>query len=609
MPDWGIGSFLSGALHGAADYTAEERKRQRDLEDQQFEQQRGRLDQLRKLADEGKIDPYWHAQIFSGLTGLDEAQRNPKRAKGMAGFFGKSTPYVAPIFQALSQGGVPLTEEQRPGLGERVAAQGRPVMHGAFDQVPTQVGEPGQTVGAPPSQPTTGFAAYIPSLDQQPPKPLDTVWHKEQELVPASPPALFTNPYAKQLKDIHDAYLENNPGTTPEGLSDVMNQASEKLFGIAPKWTSVPGVVQGKLVQAGTAMDYAGNPFVPQPETYYSRRAAPGGRVQYTPTSPPQSVTGGGGAINDRDAIALELNGKKFGQLAPGGPEQAGVNKELARRQNEQAKYRIDITSQDSLDRAGKTYHNVAVMDPSGTVYAAQQNQLGKLDRPFNPNWPVIQSDASLFQGKKFSQAGTALMMSANVLEGLFPGIVKELEDSGKSTDNNLIDPMSQKFLYSTLGIAPEDEQLLQSIGITEAYGLRGLLGGRPNQTLMDIYRSHLPQLGDTWKLAYEKMKGLVDTLPKIQKAVVDSESMTTRPRIGEGPPPDARVLGRGPGPAAGIANPPAAPTSPVPTQSFVGPTPPTNPQDKQVWVNTSPDPNVAGTYVWNAVLKQWIEQ
>jgi len=142
---------------------------------------------------------------------------------------------------------------------------------------------------------------------------------------------------------------------------------------------------------------------------------------------------------------------------------------------------------------------------------------------------------------KYYSPAGKQTIMAVNMLNSMLPKLEATIRQAGLANDNNALSEGIAKKLYAA-GFAPNDttEQILQRSGMAEAYGLRGLLGGRTNQSLQGIMQMHLVSPGDSPKLILQKIKTLREAIPDITSAVDKSENMRVGGQGGGAtPPPD----------------------------------------------------------------------
>lgn len=109
----GLANFLAGAIREASDFTENERLAQRKREDDEIGRRRGVLDELKRGVEEGRVHPYYYAQIIKDIDTLGQGMGQRRAKKGGAGFFGASETPVAAIFDMLSQGQIPISEDQR----------------------------------------------------------------------------------------------------------------------------------------------------------------------------------------------------------------------------------------------------------------------------------------------------------------------------------------------------------------------------------------------------------------------------------------------------------------------------------------------------------------
>lgn len=131
---------------------------------------------------------------------------------------------------------------------------------------------------------------------------------------------------------------------------------------------------------------------------------------------------------------------------------------------------------------------------------------------------------------EKMSAAGKQALLGIGTIGSMIEPLMQDLQTQGLT--NNPIG-QSWNLLLAKHGISPgqEEEQLLQLLGVADAYGLRGLMGGRPNMRLMDIVRVHLPQPGDSTQLSWDKLHTLAAIMPKLKQAIIDSETTQIAPK------------------------------------------------------------------------------
>jgi hypothetical protein len=142
---------------------------------------------------------------------------------------------------------------------------------------------------------------------------------------------------------------------------------------------------------------------------------------------------------------------------------------------------------------------------------------------------------------KAYSEDGKRTVQAVTVLGQLLPKLEQTIRSAGLANDGNALAAGIEKRLYGE-GFAQNDtvEQILQRSGMAEGYGLRGLLGGRSNQSLQGIMSMHLVSPGDSPKLILQKIRTLKDTLPDILSAVDKAEGMRVGGGAGQGSKPAA---------------------------------------------------------------------
>jgi hypothetical protein len=167
--------------------------------------------------------------------------------------------------------------------------------------------------------------------------------------------------------------------------------------------------------------------------------------------------------------------------------------------------------------------------------------QFGYENAPYNMTSMGTQAITSIGQVKMMSQRVMSLFDQHPELK----------------TDNNPIGQRLDAFVYRSLGIDPGEleEQLIQTVGMAEAYGMRGLMGGRPNMTLIQIIQQHLPQVTDAPQLIYKKMSNLMTLLPQMEQGIMDAEQKRRITPTGATGVPPAPGQPGSPAPAASPAD------------------------------------------------------
>lgn len=142
---------------------------------------------------------------------------------------------------------------------------------------------------------------------------------------------------------------------------------------------------------------------------------------------------------------------------------------------------------------------------------------------------------------RPYSAQGKQTIQALATVEPMLRKLVAGIQAAGLQNDNSIVGENLNKLLYGW-GIDPGDVETdrLFTTGITQAYGLRGLVGGRSNQVLQKIYGQHLVNPGDSPKLLLDKAQDLLSIMPDIRNAVDVAEQT----QVG------ARGKGRGTGAA-----------------------------------------------------------
>ena len=150
---------------------------------------------------------------------------------------------------------------------------------------------------------------------------------------------------------------------------------------------------------------------------------------------------------------------------------------------------------------------------------------------------------------RQYSAQGKQTIQALATVEPMLRKLVAGIQAAGLQNDNSIIGENLNKLLYQW-GIDPGDAETdrLFTTGISQAYGLRGLVGGRSNQVLQKIYGQHLVNPGDSPKLLMDKAQDLLSIMPDIRNAVDIAEQQ--------------QVGARGKGKGSASAAPPGPPGS-----------------------------------------------
>ncbi len=127
---------------------------------------------------------------------------------------------------------------------------------------------------------------------------------------------------------------------------------------------------------------------------------------------------------------------------------------------------------------------------------------------------------------KQYSAQGRQTIQALATMEPMLTKLEAAIRSSGEADSNNALGENWNKWLMEK-GVDPGqlEEQRLQLAGVADAYGLRGLLGGRTNQTLQGIFNLHLVQAGDSPKLLLDKITTLKQFFPVARQAVDTAET------------------------------------------------------------------------------------
>ncbi len=92
--------------------------------------------------------------------------------------------------------------------------------------------------------------------------------------------------------------------------------------------------------------------------------------------------------------------------------------------------------------------------------------------------------------------------------------VLRELKSSGLDTSNNPADPRWQKFMVTTLKVAPADfnkADIQQRTAYVTAALTRGLMGGRPSQYVAQMIQQHMPQGEMTGEQLFHVMSNVME--------------------------------------------------------------------------------------------------
>ena len=205
------------------------------------------------------------------------------------------------------------------------------------------------------------------------------------------------------------------------------------------------------------------------------------------------------------------------------------------------------------IQTRGAQYKNVTVMFPDGTFGSALEGKTGQVvdATTKQPITGAVEVPKGAPLPKALSTQGRQTLMGANMLQDTAQHLIQQIEANGEATDNNPVSQHIDQWFYNH-GLDPGDaqRQLFQETGVGDAYGLKALLGGRPNAQLIEIFQSHLFKVGDSPQLIYGKAKELLNIADQIKKNVMTVENTRTAPQL----------RGGGPGPGA-AGSPGSAPT------------------------------------------------
>lgn len=522
------------------------------------------------------------------ITGLLDLAGPQKKAPGLAGWLGKvgAHPALPTIRQLVSQGR--QVEDKGPVAPTAGVTEGLGAMPGQQVDIPGVASgppAPRQTLGPPSSDEAT------PSALQPPPAPRSVAGTPFQPATSKTVPRKVFNTLEEQAGKTTRAELDAKVGAyeaaSPEARQGVFghqvpivrttdkdgnvhffqgaNEVGEAIGAGQPKTAPRPSADEAHL-QARSAEILATNPgMTPEQATQQAQVEA---RAKTVATA---------GAAADAHLVRLgqiqamvpatiaawqRVNGTTPMTRAQA---QAAASQALsAARQTLGAGPDVtpeDITRfADGLMAASDTHATGPKVSPNR---AAQNQPLGGPPAPPNLTG-TLQAAAPGLAGasahpRVYSAQGKQTLQALGTVEPLLTKIVAGIRAAGLEEDNSVVGEQFNKLLYN-MGISPGDieTQRLQLEGMSEAYGLRGLVGGRSNQILQNIYKQHLVSPGDSPKFVVQKTEDLLSILPLIRKAVDDSEGAQVGARGGAASPGGPPKPGGPPASATPGAVPPA---------------------------------------------------
>lgn len=129
-------------------------------------------------------------------------------------------------------------------------------------------------------------------------------------------------------------------------------------------------------------------------------------------------------------------------------------------------------------------------------------------------------------------------MIGLNTAEVEGVKVLKALHSTGLSESNDPLDPRWNKFMVTTLKMAPEDwnkADIQQRTAAINAMLTRGLMGARPSQYVAQIIQQHLPQGDMTGKQLFHVLNNVLEQAGERR---TETEAMTGRelgPKSGQG--------------------------------------------------------------------------
>jgi hypothetical protein len=555
MPVGGFGLGFSGAL---ADYMQQERARQRQQEDQQTNYQ---MELIKSLAARPDINdrPEIMGQAIHDLMALSQSKGGQGKLKGgMAGFMGQHELPMSQFLSGLASGARPISgPTMEPNVeqpSESTAA--------ALTRMPAA---PSTPVGQPTPEAPTGGTSILSAPIAMPPMSVQGPasaarmveagrgMQMDAAMNPAPPPQMrpvpserqpyFISPEERAARagDIKRSEAQRDrsavlaqrkqevsglPGMTPHDQTRYIltgqDAATQLLKGQQSKKLGV------MVSPDGTQRAFAVDTF--DPNTGKHTLTSEDGMTPIPPDWEPLQPTMGKGAaggsqyqqhlVQQPDGSYELIYGLKdpTATASPAQP-QAGTAQPTIPPAPKQGVITAPTGVKGKLPQPPQG-QVVVMANPEGQAQPYRVN--GTNAKPIN--LPGGQAGVKPIAPEKMSAQGKQALVGINVVNQMIPGLLTDLQKMGLS--NNPIG-QSWSLALAKRGISPgqAEESLLQTLGIADAYGLRGLMGGRPNQSLMDIVRIHLPQPGDSTQLSWDKLHTLQTQLEGVRKAIMDAES------------------------------------------------------------------------------------
>jgi hypothetical protein len=407
----------------------------------------------------------------------------------------------------------------------------------------TQPGMGGVTMGGPPQitpggpvqgqmDPTFARTVFLPPEEQQ----------RRANLRHAEGIELDLNSKVNASLKLWDT---QHPSASPEDRQTAHDQILEKELGTAPKWTGIAGTVTRDRLPPGT-VDVTGAPILPGsgPATDRFVLQQAGSRIRAVPTTASASSTN---TLNSDAQLSRELFGKDLTGLDP--TQMAALAKERDRRAVNLAGQKATVQDTAQTKALSDRWQPVSMMDSTGLIHGGEQNGVGALrqagtNQPAPSDWIKVPSSSAL--PHNIGASGKSVIQGINVMQVVNQRLMKLIEDAGLQDDNSPLNVRWDNFLYG-LGVDPGDlngmpfAEYAQLGGTSEAYGLNGLIRGRPNQSLQEIYQRHLVGANNTPALVYKKLQELENTIiPTVKSSVLDAEQTRLAPNTQGGTRPGA---------------------------------------------------------------------
>lgn len=514
------GDFAGGLSDAFSEYVTSERKRQRDAEDAQLNEH---MALIHSLLQSPNLNPNVIGKALTDLANFQSAKANRKLKPGGEGFMGAHELPVSQLLSGLQQGTMPAvgrtydtvqSPKQVSGEGPTplpqphlMSMEGAAIPNPPMPETPQPyTGDASKVVQAAQDVKQYGMGGHKPVANQPLFRDPEEMYAEQAGRQGAEAEAKRRGEFAANRANVHDMM-----GLPPEER-DLMMQTSGFHNPAKPTGGQIrAGTIDGKpatLIFDPTTKvitDYAtgqpvtgeialgsgssASPFsqhlVQQPDGSYTAIWVPKNPLA-SPGNMTPGMTGGANDIPMPPGAVMSKPTGVVGRVPPAPQAQTVV---------------------------------VPITNPDGTQGSAIVDKKTAIGKPVQ-----LPNGAQRGNRVTMSAAGKQAMTGLNVLDAVIPDIEAAINQMGAPSNN----PVGQvvDLALAKRGISPGqlEEQLLQLLGIADAYGLRGLMGGRPNQKMMDIVRVHLPQPGDSTLIAMNKLHTLKYIIPKLRIAINNAE-------------------------------------------------------------------------------------